>query len=52
LTGFDEDELIEITEDKNFEAGSIGDQGKLDELSPKCVECPHCEKEFDAREQL
>jgi ParB-like chromosome segregation protein Spo0J len=35
--------------DKNFEPGDEGDQGKLDELSPKNVKCPHCQKIFDSR---
>lgn len=52
LTGFTEDELSEILGDIEFEAGSIDDQGKLDELSPKWLECPHCQKAFDARDQL
>jgi hypothetical protein len=35
----------------NFEPGSEDDQGKLDELAPKIVVCPHCGKEYDLREQ-
>ena len=32
----------------NFDAGTIDDQGKLDELSPKWVTCPcGCEHKFD-----
>lgn len=33
----------------NFLPGSEDDQGKLDELSPKIITCPHCGKDFDAR---
>jgi ParB-like chromosome segregation protein Spo0J len=47
LTGFDDHELSIPT----FEPGSIKDQGILDSLSPKIVNCPHCGKEFDLREQ-
>jgi len=35
----------------DFIPGTIDEQGKLDELSPKIVICPHCGKEFDVREQ-
>ena len=35
----------------DFEPGSIEDQGKLDELQPKIITCPHCGKDFDSREQ-
>jgi ParB-like chromosome segregation protein Spo0J len=46
--GFDETPLPEI----NFEPGTEADQGKLDQLEPKIVKCPHCQKQFDAREQM
>jgi ParB-like chromosome segregation protein Spo0J len=46
--GFDETPLPEI----NFEPGTEADQGKLDQLEPKIVKCPHCQKPFDAREQM
>ncbi len=52
LTGFSEEELLEILSEKDFQPGSLDDQGKLDELEAKWVECPHCEKEFDVRDQL
>ena len=39
-----------IMSDVNFDAGSEEDQGKLDQLDPKWICCPHCGKEFDARE--
>jgi ParB-like chromosome segregation protein Spo0J len=46
--GFDETILPEI----NFEPGTESDQGKLDQLEPKIVKCPQCQKQFDAREQM
>lgn len=46
--GFDETTLPEI----NFEPGTESDQGKLDQLEPKIVKCPQCQKQFDAREQM
>jgi len=46
--GFDETTLHEI----NFEPGTESDQGKLDQLEPKIVKCPQCQKQFDAREQV
>ena len=33
----------------DFEPGTEEDQGKLDELAPKMVKCPHCETVFDSR---
>jgi ParB-like chromosome segregation protein Spo0J len=50
LTGFDADEIAEISEDIDFEPGTESDQGKLDELASKIVTCPHCNKEWDLRE--
>lgn len=47
LTGFGEDEIAALT--PSFEPASEDDQGNLDELAPKVVTCPHCEREFDAR---
>lgn len=35
----------------DFDPGTEDDQGNLDELDPKIVECPHCGQEFDLREQ-
>ena len=49
LLGFDVDEL-DIDKEKNFDAGNEEDQGKLDQLDPKYIHCPHCGKEFDSRE--
>lgn len=50
LTGFDAEELQVITQDVAFEPASEDEQGKLDELDPKWVDCPHCGKEFDMRQ--
>jgi len=50
LLGFDERELGNLLLSVNFEPGSEGDQGRLDELSPKMVICPSCHHEFDARQ--
>lgn len=33
----------------DFPPGTEDDQGKLDELQPKMVTCPHCGEEFDVR---
>jgi hypothetical protein len=53
LTGFSLDEITGqgFDEDLDFEPGSEKDQGKLDQLDPKYIDCPHCGKEFDLREQ-
>lgn len=40
---------IDVTPD--FEPGTLEDQGRLDQLQPKIVTCPHCGEEFDARGQ-
>jgi hypothetical protein len=34
----------------DFDPVSIDDQGRLDRLEPKMITCPHCGKDFDARE--
>ena len=46
LTGFDADEIESALNpcEPDFEPGTEGDQGKLDEKSP--IECPHCKKFF------
>jgi ParB-like chromosome segregation protein Spo0J len=46
LTGFDGDEIEAALnpDGPDFEPGTEGDQGKLDEKSP--IECPHCHKFF------
>lgn len=50
LIGFNPEDLKTFTEEIKFDAGTEEDQGKLDQLDPKWVCCPHCGKEFDARE--
>lgn len=50
LIGFDSDDLEKLVNEQSFEPGNEGDQGKLDQLDPKWVSCPHCGKEFDARQ--
>jgi len=52
LMGFSQDELVGIlkNDDPNFAPGTEDDQGKLDELAPKMVKCPHCGEEWDLRE--
>jgi ParB-like chromosome segregation protein Spo0J len=46
--GFDAKELSDVMPE--FAPGTEDDQGKLDELAPKIVNCPHCNKDFDLRE--
>lgn len=49
--GFDKEELNNLLADpEEFDEGTIDEQGKLDELDPKMVTCPHCQAEFDLRE--
>jgi ParB-like chromosome segregation protein Spo0J len=50
VLGFNAEELSSFMNDVNFDAATEDDQGKLDELEPKWVNCPHCGKEFDARQ--
>jgi ParB-like chromosome segregation protein Spo0J len=50
LIGFNEDELSLLINGVNFEPATEDEQGKLDELAPKWIACPHCGKEFDARQ--
>lgn len=50
LTGFSQNDLDAFLFDGNFEPGTEDDQGQLDELDPKYIDCPHCGKEFDLRE--
>jgi ParB-like chromosome segregation protein Spo0J len=47
--GFDAADLGKLLP-PDFAPGSEADQGKLDQLEPKMVTCPHCRKEFDLRE--
>ena len=50
LTGFGTDELTVLFDNPDFEPGTEDDQGRLDELAPKMVTCPHCSAEWDLRE--
>ena len=53
LMGFTDDELAELLKGEevpDFAPGTEDDQGKLDELEPKMVTCPHCQIEWDLRE--
>lgn len=50
LIGFDVAELANLFDEPDFAPGTEGDQGKLDELAPKMVTCPHCQIEWDLRE--
>ena len=49
LTGFTVGELSGLFFEPDFDAGTEADQGKLDKLSPKLVNCPHCGEDFDSR---
>lgn len=52
LTGFNFDELGDLLvedEEMEFEPATEEEQGKLDELEPKMVNCPHCDRDFDSR---
>ena len=48
--GFDAEELKTLLDQPEFEPGTEEEQGKLDQLDPKWIACPHCGKEFDARQ--
>jgi ParB-like chromosome segregation protein Spo0J len=50
LTGFDLGELAALFDEPSFDPGTEDDQGKLDELAPKMVQCPHCGQQYDLRE--
>lgn len=50
LTGFDVGEMTALFDEPDFAPGTEEDQGKLDELAPKMVQCPHCGQDFDLRE--
>lgn len=49
LIGFDQNELNILSNEINFDPATEEEQGKLDELDPKYIACPHCGKEFDMR---
>ena len=50
ITGFEIGELTAMFDEPEFAPGTEDDQGKLDELSPKMIQCPHCGQDFDMRE--
>ena len=50
LTGFEAAEIDALMHEPDFSPGTEEDQGKLDELAPKMVTCPHCNQEWDLRE--
>jgi len=50
LTGFELGEMAALFDEPDFAPGTEDDQGKLDELAPKMVTCPHCGGEWDLRE--
>lgn len=50
LTGFDVRELTALFYEPAFAPGTENDQGRLDQLAPKIVQCPHCSQEYDLRE--
>jgi ParB-like chromosome segregation protein Spo0J len=51
LLGFDSAEMQNLIDGGiDFEPATEDDQGKLDQLDPKWIACPHCGKEFDARQ--
>ena len=48
--GFDKEELNNLLiNPEDFPEESLEEQGKLDELEPQMITCPHCKKEFDRR---
>lgn len=51
---FSSDELLDFgfteKDTGNFLAGTIEDQGRLDEIKPRYVVCPNCGKEFNINE--
>lgn len=50
LTGFDMGEMTALFDQPDFAPGTEQDQGKLDELAPKVIQCPNCGQDFDLRE--
>ena len=51
MLGFDPAEMQGLVNGgPDFAPATEDDQGKLDQLDPKWIACPHCGKEFDARE--
>ena len=43
-------EDIKLLSIPDFSPATEDEQGKLDKLDPKWIDCPHCGKEFDSRE--
>lgn len=50
LTGFGVGEMSALFDEPDFAPGTEDDQGRLDQLAPKMVKCPHCGQDFDLRE--
>jgi len=50
IIGFSVDEITAMSGAPDFSPATEDEQGKLDELDPKYITCPHCRKEFDLRE--
>jgi len=50
ILGFNNDEISKLLDEPDFQPATEEEQGKLDELDPKWIVCPHCGKEFDARQ--
>tara|TARA_Y100000401_G_scaffold68737_1_gene55077 strand:+ start:786 stop:1301 length:516 start_codon:yes stop_codon:yes gene_type:complete len=50
LTGFSIEELDMLFFEPDFKPGNENDQGDLDKLEPKMVECPHCGENFNLRD--
>jgi ParB-like chromosome segregation protein Spo0J len=51
LIGLNADKIEAILNplEPDFAPGTEDDQGKLDQLEPKLVKCPHCQSTFDSR---
>jgi ParB-like chromosome segregation protein Spo0J len=43
---------LDVPNIPNFDAGTMDDQGSLDEIAPKFIDCPHCGKEFDVNAKI
>jgi ParB-like chromosome segregation protein Spo0J len=43
---------VDVPNIPNFDAGTMDDQGSLDEIAPKFIDCPHCGKEFDVNAKI
>jgi len=50
LLGFSKEEMTQWFLEPDFAPGTEADQGKLDQLEPKMIQCPNCGDEFDSRE--